>query len=149
MCLSIDVMVSWLQYSEVNWKLSERKIQRYEKKIYSKSSLYVSQRERLFMIMIKLRKVWRFYNGYQKLKSIDAQYNGKKEKNYFFELSEHMKLIITMNFSREKKSRKNNTLQILKFNRNIVETVKIDTSNTHWWPFTRLPWYRHLIKVAG
>jgi hypothetical protein len=78
------------------------------------------------MIMIKLRKVWRFHNGNQKLKSIDAQYNGKKEKNNVLELSEHIKLIITMNFSREKNKQKqkkkaktkNNTLQIL----NLIET---------------------------
>ena len=91
------------------------------------------------MIMIKLRKVWRFHNGNQKLQYIDAQYNGKKEKKVF-ELLEHIKLIITMNFSREKnkqKQKKNkakaksNTLQILKFNRNIVETEEQSIPQSH------------------
>ena len=68
-----------------------------KKKQYSKSSLFVSRRERLFKIESFKMLKWN-----QKLKSIDAQYNGKKEKNTVFELSEHIKLIITMHFSREK-----------------------------------------------
>jgi hypothetical protein len=55
--------------------------------------------------MIKLRKVLRFQNGNQKLKYIDTQYNGKKEKNKVF------KLIITMSFSRGKHQQKQNAKQ--------------------------------------
>ena len=62
----------------------------------------------------------------------------RREKKVF-ELSEHIKLIITMNFSREKNKQKQknkvqikrNTLQILKFNRNIVETEEKSIPQTH------------------
>jgi hypothetical protein len=62
----------------------------------------------------------------------------RREKKVF-ELSEHIKLIITMNFSREKNKQKQknkvqtkrNTLQILKFNRNIVETEEKSIPQAH------------------
>ena len=61
-----------------------------------------------------------------------------RSKKKVFELSDHIKLIITMNFSRVKnkqkqkiKQKKSNTLQILKFNRNIVETEEKSIPQTH------------------
>jgi hypothetical protein len=42
----------------------------------------------------------------------------RRKKYKVFRLSEHIKIIITINLSRGK----NNTVQILKFNQNIVET---------------------------
>jgi len=53
--------------------------------------------------------------------------NGKKKKDTVFELSEHIKLFIIMNFRskkirNKKKKNKNNTVEIPSSNRNIVKT---------------------------
>ena len=51
----------------------------------------------------------------------------RREKYKVFRLSEHIKIIITINVSRGK----NNTVQILKFNQNIVETQEKSIRQAH------------------